>query len=129
MSRLLVFTQMFQTHVMPMHFIAIFHGCMNSIFETKTCNISVLNSLNIDCRYLLEPLQWGGSNKLRQSLFIEINKRKNVYPCKPQLSLKKLGFKRVQQQCLAQWQIRRVLCLTRNVRDSTYLTTLYVEKY
>ena len=38
-------------------FNAIFHGFMNSIFETKICNIFLIYGSFIDCGYLLEPPQ------------------------------------------------------------------------
>ena len=49
--------------------------------------------LNIDCGYLLEPPQRGGSNEYPQSMFLSRNKKINVYPCKPQFYCIKVGFK------------------------------------
>ena len=37
----------------------------------------------------------GGSYKYLQSMFLSRNKKNNVYPCKPQFSYIKVGFKRV----------------------------------
>ena len=54
-----------------------------------------LSAQNIDCGYLLEPPQWGGSNRYPQSMFLSRNKKINVYPCKPQFYSIKVGFKRV----------------------------------
>ena len=54
-----------------------------------------ISALNIDRGYLLEPPRRGGSNKYPQSMFLSINKKTNVYPCKPQLYCKKCGFKGV----------------------------------
>ena len=51
-----------------MHFNAIFHGCMNSIFDTKISYIFLIYSPNIDSGCLLEPPHGGGSNKHPKSL-------------------------------------------------------------
>ena len=48
---------------------------------------------NIDCGNSLEPPWWGGSNEYPQYMFLSRNKKKNVYPCKPQFYYKKVGFK------------------------------------
>ena len=37
----------------------------------------------------------GGSNEYPQSIFLSRNKKKNVYPCKPQFYYIKVGFKGV----------------------------------
>ena len=50
---------------------------------------------NIDCGYTLEPPRRGGSNEYPQSMFWSKNKKKKVYPCKPQFCYKKVGFKGV----------------------------------
>ena len=50
---------------------------------------------NIDCGYTLEPPRQGGSNEYPQSMFWNKNKKKLVYPCKPQFYDMKVGFKRV----------------------------------
>ena len=47
---------------------------------------------NIDCGYLLELPQQGHSNKYSQSMFLSINKKINVYPCKPQFYCIQVGF-------------------------------------
>ena len=39
---------------------------------------------NIDCGYTSELPRRGGSNEYRQSIFWDKNKKKKVYPCKPQ---------------------------------------------
>ena len=57
----------------------------------KTCSFHT-STQNIDCRYLLEPLRRGGSNKYPQSMFLSRNKKVNVYPCKPQFYRIKVGF-------------------------------------
>ena len=41
-----------------MHFNAIFHGSVKSIFETKKCNIILIFVLNIEYGCLSEPPQW-----------------------------------------------------------------------
>ena len=50
---------------------------------------------NILCGYSLEPPLRGGSNEYPQSMFLNRNKKNNVYPCKPQFYDIKVGFKGV----------------------------------
>ena len=50
----------------------------------KNSDIFHISAQNIDCGYLLGPPQWGGSNEYPQSMFLNRNKKNNVYPCKPQ---------------------------------------------
>ena len=51
---------------------------------------------NIDCEYMLEPPQQGGSNEYPRSMFESIKHReKKDYPCKPQFYYIKVGCKRV----------------------------------
>ena len=64
-------------------------------FLGKNSDIFHISAQNIDCRYLLEPPQRGGSNKYPQSMFLSRNKKNNVYPCKPQFYYIKVGFKEV----------------------------------
>ena len=42
---------------------------------------------NIDCGYLLELPQWGGSNKYPQSMISSRTKKINAYPCKPSFTV------------------------------------------
>ena len=51
-----------------------------------------ISAQNIDCGYLLEPPQRGGSNKYPQFMFKSSNKKTNVYPCEPQFYYIKVGF-------------------------------------
>ena len=67
----------------------------NESFQMKNSKIFHISAQNIDCRYLLEPPQWGGSNEYPQSMFLSRNKKNNVYPCKPQFYYIKVGFKGV----------------------------------
>ena len=60
--------------------------------NSETFHISVQN---IDCGYSLEPPRWGGSNEYPQSMFLNRNKKNNVYPCKPQFYYIMVGFKGV----------------------------------
>ena len=53
-------------------------------FQTKNSDIFHISPQNIDRGYLLEPPRRGGSNEYPQSIFFRINKKNNVYPCKPQ---------------------------------------------
>ena len=54
-----------------------------------------ISAQNIDCRYSLEPPRQGGANEYPQSMFLNRNKKNNVYPCKPQFYYIKVGFKGV----------------------------------
>ena len=64
-------------------------------FPIKKSDIFHISAQNIDCGYSLEPPQRGGSNEYPQSMFLSRNKKNNVYPCKPQFSYLKVGFKGV----------------------------------
>ena len=71
-----------------MQFNTIFHDSMNSIFQMKISDIFCINNPNKDCRCLLEPPQWGGSNKHPQSMFCVKKKKKkseNVHSYQPPL--------------------------------------------
>ena len=67
----------------------------NENFQIKNSDIFHISAQNINCGYSLEPPQWGGSNEYPQSMFLSRNKKTNVYPCKPQFLLYKIGFKGV----------------------------------
>ena len=67
----------------------------NENFHIKNSDTFHSSAQNIDCGYSLEPPQRGGSNEYPQSMFLNINKKINVYPCKPQFYYIKVGFKRV----------------------------------
>ena len=60
-------------------------------FQIKNSDIFHIPSQNIDCVYLLEPLQHGSSKEYPQSMFQQ-NEKNNVYPCKPQFYYIKVGF-------------------------------------
>ena len=63
--------------------------------KIKNSNIFHISARNIDCGYSLEPPRRGGSNEYPQSMFLNRNKKNNVYPCKPQFYYIKVGFKGV----------------------------------
>ena len=67
----------------------------NENFSDKNSDISQISAQNIDCGYSLEPPRWGGSNEYPQSMFLNRNKKNNVYPCKPHFYYIKMGFKGV----------------------------------
>ena len=48
----------------------------NENFQMKHSDIFLISAQNIDCRYSLEPLRWGGSNEYPQSMFLSRNKKK-----------------------------------------------------
>ena len=54
-----------------------------------------ISAQNINCGYSLEPPRRGGSKEHTQSMFLNRNKKTNVYPCKPQFYYIKVGFKGV----------------------------------
>ena len=54
--------------------------------------IFLIFAQNIDCGYMLEPPCRGGSNEYLQSMFWSKNKKKKVYPCKPQFFYIKVFF-------------------------------------
>ena len=51
-----------------------------------------ISAQNIDCGYSLEPPRRGGSNEYLQYMFLSKNKKRNVYPRKPQFYYIKVGF-------------------------------------
>ena len=63
--------------------------------QTKNSDIFHISAQNIDCGYSLEPPRRGGSNDYPQSMFLNRNKKNNVYPCKPQFYYIKVGLKGV----------------------------------
>ena len=65
-------------------------------FQKKNSDVFHISDQNIDCGYSLEPPRRGGSNDYPQSMFLNRNKKNNVYPCKPQFYYIKNGFKRGQ---------------------------------
>ena len=64
-------------------------------FSDKNSDIFHISAQNIYCGYTLEPPRWGGSNEYPQSMYLNRNKKNNVYPCKPQFYYIKVGFKGV----------------------------------
>ena len=56
----------------------------NENIQIKNPDIFHISAQNIDCGYSLEPPQRGGSNGYPQSMFLNRNKKNNVYPCKLQ---------------------------------------------
>ena len=68
----------------------------NENFQVKNSDIFLISAQIIDCGYSLEPPRRGGSNEYPQSMLLSINKKNNVYPCKPQFYHIKEGFKGVE---------------------------------
>ena len=64
-------------------------------FSDKNSDIFHISAQNIDCGNSLEPPRRGGSNEYPQSMFLNRNKKNNVYPCKPQFYYIKVGYKGV----------------------------------
>ena len=67
----------------------------NEHFQIKVLIFFIFSAQNRDCGYSLELPRRGGSNAYPQSMFLSRNKKKNVYPCKPQFYYIKVGFKGV----------------------------------
>ena len=67
----------------------------NGNFHIKKSVVFHISAQNIDCGYSLEPPRRRGSNEYPQSMFLNSNKKNNVYPCKPQFYYIKVGFKGV----------------------------------
>ena len=61
----------------------------------KKSDIFPISAQNIDCGYSLELPRRGGSNEYPHSMFLTRNKKKYVYPSKPQFFYIKVGFKGV----------------------------------
>ena len=91
---------------MPIQIYRKFHLLKTENFQTKNFDIFHISAKNIDCgysleppridcAYSLEPPRRGGSNEYPQSMFLDRNKKNNVYPCKPQFYYIKVGFKGV----------------------------------
>ena len=73
-----------------------YHQKMN--FQMKNSGSFHISAQNIECWYSLEPPRRGGSNEYPQSMFYGINKKSNVYSCKPlfyYMYILKAGFKGV----------------------------------
>ena len=64
-------------------------------FQMKNSGCFHTSAQNIYCGYSLEPPRRGGSHEYQQSMFLSRNKKKYVYPCKPQFYCIKVGFKAV----------------------------------
>ena len=56
-------------------------------FSDKNSDISHISGQNIDCGYSLEPPRRGGSNEYPQSMFLDRNKKNNVYPVNPSFTI------------------------------------------
>ena len=69
---------------------ALLQLCKNDNFQMKFFDIF---AQNIDCGYMLEPPQRGGSNEYPQSMFWSKNK-KYVYPSKPHIFYMSLSMRK-----------------------------------
>ena len=59
----------------------------NRTFSEQFWYIFHISAQNIDCEYSLEPPRRGGSNEYPQSMFLNRNKKNNIYPCKPHFNI------------------------------------------
>ena len=64
----------------------------NENFQIKNSDIFHIFAQNIDCGYLLELSQCGGSSEYQQSMFWAEIRKNNVYSCKPQFYYTKMGL-------------------------------------
>ena len=71
-----------------------FHLQKLKMFRLKT-DIFHISAQNIDCGYSLELPLLGSSNEYPQYMFLNRNKKNNVYLCKPQFYYIKVGHKGV----------------------------------
>ena len=56
-------------------------------FQKKNLNLFPISVQNIDCGYSLEPPRRGGSKEYPQSMFVNRNKKNNVYPVNPSFTI------------------------------------------
>ena len=80
---------------MPIKYTVIFLRLKKILFSDKKLRYFINFAQNIDHGYTSEPPQLGGSNEYLRSMFSSKNKKKNVYPCKPQFYYIKIGGKGV----------------------------------
>ena len=64
-------------------------------FQIKNSDIFHISAQSIYCGYSLQLPRRGSSKEYPQSMFVSRNKKKIVYPCKPQFYYIKVGFKGV----------------------------------
>ena len=64
-------------------------------FSDKKIDIFHIPAQNINCGYLLEPPQWGSSNKYTQSMYFSKIRKIMCTPCKPQFYYINVWFKGV----------------------------------
>ena len=72
---------------MSVQYTAIFQGCKNGIFQFKLLYCFPIFAQNIDCGYMLETTQRGGSNKYPQSMFKSKNKKKMYTRVNPRFGI------------------------------------------
>ena len=73
---------------MPIQIYWKFYHQKNENFQIKKkVDMFHISAQNIDCEYSLEPPRWGGSNVYPQSMFLSRNKKNNVDPVNPSLTI------------------------------------------
>ena len=72
---------------MPIQIYWKFHHPKRKFSDKKILILFHISSQNIDC-----PPHRGGSNEYPQFMFLNWNKKNNVYPCKPQFYYIKVEF-------------------------------------
>ena len=79
----LIFSDIFITKTRPFKYIENFTSKNLKFSDIKT-DIFHISAQIIDCEYSLEPPWRGSFNEYPESMFLNKNKKNNVYPCKPQ---------------------------------------------
>ena len=77
---------------MPIQIYWKFYHQKNENFQIENSDNCHTSAQNIDCGYSLEPPRRGGSNEYPQSMFLNRNKKNNIYLCKLQFYYIKVGF-------------------------------------
>ena len=70
-----------------------FHLQKTENFQIINSDIFHISAQNIDCGYSLEPPRQGSSNEYPQFMFLDRNKKNNIYPSKPQFYYIKVELK------------------------------------
>ena len=87
--------ELFITKTLLFKYIENFSSKNCKFSDKKKTDIFHISPQNIYCGYSLEPPRRGGSNEYPQSMFLNRNKKNNVYPCKPRFYYIKVGFQGV----------------------------------
>ena len=73
--------------ITPIQIYRKFHLQKTENFQMKTLIFFLISAQNIDFGYSLEPPRRGGSNEYPQYMFLSRNKKNNVYPVNPSITI------------------------------------------